>query len=100
MPTAKLLFFFVILVRDQEVGDPNPCRGTMTIALCLNGKGHQRTVPKLCQNPIPLDVLGLLLSEKQIPQVVVNIKNRLYQMEPLEAMPIPWAQPDGFQSFF
>ena len=34
-------------------------------------RDYARTVPK----PIPLTALGLLLSEKQIPQVVVNIKN-------------------------
>jgi hypothetical protein len=37
----------------------------------------------------------LLLSEKQIPQVVVNIKNGQYRMEPLEVIPIPWAQGVG-----
>ncbi len=33
--------------------------------------------------------MGLLLSEKQIPQVVVNIKNGPYRMEPLEVVPNP-----------
>jgi len=28
MPTAKLLIFFVILVRDQEVGGSNPLAPT------------------------------------------------------------------------
>jgi hypothetical protein len=58
------------------------------------GSPH-RAVPELCQNPIPLTTLGLLLSEKQIPQVVVNIKNGPYPMEYLEAIPIPWAQGVG-----
>ncbi len=42
--------------------------------------------------PIRLATLGMLLSEQQIPQVVMNIKSRQYRMERLEAMSIPWAQ--------
>ena len=56
------------------------CRG-------VQPKDCVKTVPK----PISLTALGLLLSEKQIPQVVVIIKNRPYRMEPLEVIPIPWA---------
>jgi hypothetical protein len=40
-----------------------------------------RTVPK----PIELEVLGLALSEKQIPQIVENNQSGNERMEPLEA---------------
>jgi hypothetical protein len=38
------------------------------------GCSPQRTVAKLYPNPFILTVLGLATSEKQIPQVVVNVK--------------------------
>jgi hypothetical protein len=41
----------------------------------LSARASHGPVPELCQNPSSLTDLGLLLSEKQIPQVVVNIKN-------------------------
>jgi hypothetical protein len=49
-------------------------------------KSHQatrctRTVPKR----IELEVLGLALSEKQIPQIVENNESGTERMEPLEA---------------
>jgi hypothetical protein len=43
-------------------------------------------VSKLCLNPIRLRVPGLLLSEKQIPQIVVNVRSWRKTMETLESM--------------
>ena len=42
------------------------------------------SVQKLCQNPLDLGVLGLQLSERQIPQVVGFIRSVSNQREPLE----------------
>ena len=39
--------------------------------------------------------MGCLLSEKQIPQIAVNIWNRRKIMEPLEPTQAPWAQGVG-----
>jgi len=91
---------------------PLPLRQPMTIVMKkglfekekpLNGKcanctlSQQRgsprfTVPKLCPNRICWSLLGCLLSEKQIPQIAVNIWNRRKIMEPLEQTQAPWAQ--------
>ena len=49
-------------------------------------------MPKLCPNRICWSRLGCLLSEKQIPQIAVNIWNRRKTMEPLEPTQAPWAQ--------
>ena len=43
----------------------------------------RRTVPKLCQNPIPLGYLRFLFEREQIPQVVESQAN---SMEPIEGL--------------
>jgi hypothetical protein len=45
-----------------------------------------------------LSPLGLLLSEKQVPQVVVKIENQTQTMEPFEAMPLSYKQDAGGSS--
>jgi NAD(P)-dependent dehydrogenase (short-subunit alcohol dehydrogenase family) len=59
--------------------------------------GLTPAVPKLCPNRICGSRLGCLLSEKQIPQIAVNIWNRRKTMEPLEPTQAPWAQGSGVQ---
>ena len=68
--------------------------------LAANAPAFQH-VPKLCPNPICLKRPGLLFERKQIPQIVVIVRiQRRKAMDPLGATKLPWAQPDGFQSFF
>ena len=54
---------------------------------------------RLCQNcvrtPSILNRLGLLFERKQIPQIVVNVRNWRKTMEPLEITRVPWAQGVG-----
>ena len=52
-------------------------------------RAHQPDCVKTVPKPIPLTALRLLLSEKQIPQVVVNIKNGTQRMELLETTLLP-----------
>jgi len=52
-------------------------------------------VSKLCPNGICWSYLGWLSSEEQIPQIVVNVRNRRKTMEPLELTILPWAQGVG-----
>ena len=48
---------------------------------------------KLYPNAIYFERLGLLFERKQIPQIVVNVRNSRKATEPLEATRLPWAYP-------
>ena len=50
---------------------------------------------KTVSEPHLLEPFGMPLSEKQIPQIAVNIWNRRKTMEPLEPTRAPWAQGVG-----
>ncbi len=50
---------------------------------------------KLCPNRIFWNRLGCLVSEEQIPQIVVSVRNSRKTMEPLEPASLPWAQGVG-----
>ena len=39
--------------------------------------------------------LELLFERKQVPQTIVNVRIRRKTMEPLEPVPVPWAQIAG-----
>ena len=69
-----------------EVTPRDPAKSTFrAVRLQVNGPTHvyrcTRTVPK----QIELEMLGLALSEKQIPQIVENNQSGTERMEPLEA---------------
>lgn len=43
-----------------------------------------------------LEPPGLLFERKQIPQIIVNVRNSRKATEPLETTRVPWAQWTGF----
>ncbi len=78
--------------------DVSECRarhGTVRIVPLYESMFIGSPVPKTVSKLQLFEALGLLFERKQIPQIVVIVRNSRKTTEPLEPTPLPWAQGVG-----